>query len=488
MSLSQCRMRSAFLALALFATLGAQEGDMAERLFRSGERAHATKSFAEALETWGQLLQQYPKSTFAAQALLRMARHQMDQEHKPEAALPILERVKTEHLKTSWAADAMLLRGQILASQAHKPQDLRDAIGEFNRLVDVFPDHPALQTAHYQLGLAFKLQRQWGRALKHFTDAIRLDPTSPMAPKAQFQAAELLDLMGDLPGCLRLLQGLRNQFPRSPEAQDAEWRIAQRVRHRIQKPPLRSEGPWPKGKPKKWLDTPTLLATGPSGEIVIYQDGKDQAFVLRGGELRAAGDVNKNARAMTVLPDGTPCLLTTKVGITAAPKATAALLDALSSPTGLFQDAWQNFWVSDAKVASIILVEPSGTLRNLPSPAASAMAPLPNGGAVVASDANRSLLFLDAAAQPRLTIPYGTGLPAKFKYVVALDTDPTGHVVAIVDGDFEGVALWGPNGALLRFATFKALGLDGKFRAVTLDRRGGIILADRSNDLLIRLN
>jgi len=60
--------------------------------------------------------------------------------------------------------------------------------------------------------------------------------------------------------------------------------------------------------------------------------------------------------------------------------------------------------------------------------------------------------------------------------------------VAIVDGDFEGVALWGPNGALLRFATFKALGLNGKFRAVTLDRQGGIILADRSNDLLIRLN
>ncbi|MBK8792629.1 MAG: tetratricopeptide repeat protein [Holophaga sp.] len=487
MLLFPSRMRSAFLVLAVLATLGAQESDMAERLFRSGERAYAAKSYPEALETWGQLLQQAPTSGFAAQALLRMANHQLEQEHKPEAALPLLERVKTEHMKTPWAADAMLLRGQILATQARKPQDLRDAVGEFNRVVDLFPDHPALQTARYHLGLAAKLQGQWARALQHFTDAIRLDPTSPVAPKAQFQAAEVLDVMGDLSGCLRLLQSLRNQFPQSPEASEAAWRIAQRVKFRIQKPPLRSEGPWPQGK-TKWLKTPTLLSTNANGEIVIYQDDLDQAFVLRGTELTAIGPVCKSAKALALLPDGTPCLLSAKTGISTAANLPPIPVAGLSNPSGLFQDAWQNFWVSDAKAAALSVVEPTGTLRSLPSPATSAMAALPNGGAVVASDANRSLLFLDASAQPRLTVPYGKDLPAPFKYVVALSADPTGHVVALVDGDFEGVVLWGPNGSLLRFATFKELGLNGKFRAVTLDRQGGIILADRSNDLLIRLN
>ncbi len=48
--------------------------------------------------------------------------------------------------------------------------------------------------------------------------------------------------------------------------------------------------------------------------------------------------------------------------------------------------------------------------------------------------------------------------------------------------------VWGPDGTLLRQATFKALGLNGKYRALALDRQGGILLADRSNDLLIRLN
>ena len=107
---------------------------------------------------------------------------------------------------------------------------------------------------------------------------------------------------------------------------------------------------------------------------------------------------------------------------------------------------------------------------------------------MAASDASRNLVFLDSQGQAAITVPYGRDLPAPFKYVVALASDPLGHVAALVDGDFEGVALWGPDGALLRSATFKSLGLSGKFRAIAVDRQGALILADRSNDLLIRLD
>ncbi len=487
MPLSFSRIRSASLALAVVFALGAQDGDLAARLFHSGERAYAAKSYPEALETWAQLLQQAPQSAFAARALLLMAHHQISVEQKPEAALPILERLKTEHIKTLWAADAMLLRGQILASQARKAADLREPIGEFNRVVDLFPDHPAVQSARYHLGLAARLQGQWARALQHFTEVIRLDPTSPVAPKAQFQAAELLDVMGDLQGCLRLLQGVRNRFPQSPEALEAEWRIAVRVKHRLQKPGLISTGPWPQGK-VKWLKTPTLLAMSPLGELCIYQDDLDRAFILRGTELAPVGAPSKGAKALTLSPAGAPWLVSPKTGITTVEGVAPILVPNLPAPTGAFLDGWQNLWVSDAKTPAITLVAGDGTSRTLPSPAAVAMAPLPTGGAVVASDANRSLLFLDATAQPRLTVPYGRDLPASFKYVLALCADPTGNIAAIVDGDFEGVVVWGPDGTLLRQATFKALGLNGKYRAIALDRQGGILLADRSNDLLIRLN
>lgn len=478
-------MRPLPLMLTLAVSLGAQEGDLSERLFRSGERAYSAKAYPEAFETWNQLLQSSPKSPFAAEALLRMARHRLDVENKPEEALPLLERVKAEHIKTPFAAEAMLLRGTILASRSHKAQELKEAVAEFNRVLDLFPDHPAVLDARLQLGLAAKLQGQWGRALQHFLEVVRLDPTSASAPRAQLQGAEVLDLLGDLPGCLRMLQGIRNQFPQSPEAAEAEWRIAVRVKHRILKPPFKSEGPWPQGK-QKWLKTPTMLTVNAVGGLIVYQDGPDQSSLLKGTDLSPVGPSGKNAKVLVNAP-GNQLWVVGKGGLSRADGSTR-LLGSFSSPTGAFLDPWGTLWVGDSRATALGLFAFDGTERTLPSPSAVGLVPMPNGGGVLASDTNRSLLFLDAVGQPKITVPYGKDLPASFRYVVALCSDPLGHVAAIVDGDFEGVAIWGPDGSLLRSATFKALGINGRFRGIALDRQGGLILADRTNDLLIRLN
>jgi TolA-binding protein len=487
MFLFHSSMRPLSLLFAMSLVLGAQDVDIAERLFLSGERAYTTKAYSEAFDTWNQLLQSSPKSPFAAEALLRMARHRLDVDKKPDEALVLLDRLKTDHIKTPFAAEGLLLRGIILASRSHKAQDLKEAVAEFNRVLDLFPDHAVVGEARYQLGLAARTQGQWGRALQHFTEVMRLDPTAPIAPRAQIQAAEIMDIMGDLPGCLRLLQGVRNQYPQAPEAAEAQWRLAVRVKFRLQKPPLRSEGPWPQGK-QKWLKTPTLLAMNRVGELIIYQDDLDQAFLLKGTELTPIGAPGKNAKALVAGPNGQTWVLSPKQGLVRE-DGTAQLLEPYTSPIGAFCDVWGNLWVGDSKATTLGIFPADGSaVRSIPSPSAVGLASLPNGGCVLASDANRSLLFLDSAGQPKITIPYGKEFSAPFKYVVALCSDPLGHVAAIVDGEFEGVGLWGPDGSLLRSATFKSLGLNGKFRAIALDRQGGIILADRSNDVLIRLN
>ena len=104
------RARRFPLALAIGASVAivaaAQDSDLTEKLYLSGERAFHAHSYAEAFETWNQLLQASPKSHFAAQALLRMARYHVDVEKNPDAALPFLERLKTEHIKSPLAADA----------------------------------------------------------------------------------------------------------------------------------------------------------------------------------------------------------------------------------------------------------------------------------------------------------------------------------------------------------------------------------------------
>ncbi|HJW34301.1 MAG TPA: tetratricopeptide repeat protein [Holophagaceae bacterium] len=470
------------------AIAGAQEGDLAERLLRSGERAYAAKSYKEALDTWNQLIQSAPKTDQAAQALLLLARHQVNQERKPEAALPLLDRLKAESMKSSAAPEALVLRGEILARLARKPGDLKDAIAEFNRVLDLFPDHAACADALAGLGRAARDQGQWGLALSRFTEAYRSAPEGPGACRSLLEAAEVLDVQGDLNGCLRLLQRIRTTAPQSPEAQEAAWRILVRVRHRIQKPALKSEGPWPAGK-VKWLKTPTLLAATPAGETVVFQYDLDRAFVIRNGEARPLGDVPvPGTRAMAVGADDAIAFISTKTGLFRGTSSTP--MPALGSPTGLFLDRWGTLWISDAKTAGLVLVGADGATRSLPTPAAMALAPHPAGGAVLASDGNRALLVVNPEGQTLLNIPYGKDLPAAYKNVLALATDGAGHIAALVEGgDFgEGVVIYGPDGALLRQATFKALGISGRITSLALDRQGGIILCDRRNDTLLRLN
>lgn len=475
-------------ALPVMAQTQAQDGDLAGRLYRSGERAYASKAYKEALDAWNQLVQTSPRSEFAPLALLRLARHHVEIERKPEAAMPYLDRLRSEYLKSPEAAEGLLLRGLLLTKQARRPAELKDAMADFNRLLDLFPDAPACGEARLHLGRAWRDQGQWGRALQQFIDTFRLHPGSPAAPQAMLEAAETFDLLGDLPGCLRMLQRLRTEAPQSPEAQEAIWRMAVRVKHRLQKPPLRNEGPWPAGR-VKWLKTPTLLAMAPDGDLLIFQHDLDRTFRLHGSDLTPQGPSAPGTRALLAAPAGAVWMLS-KSGLIREDTAAAQPLGPLGAMSGAALDRWGNLWVADAKTPALTLFPPEGGSRTVASPTANALAPLATGGVVIAADADRKLLFLDLDGQPRIVVPYGKDLPAPFRSVTALASDGAGQVAALVDGgDFgEGVVILGPDGAVLRQATFKALAITGRITSLAFDRSGGLLLCDRRNDLLIRLN
>lgn len=484
---STCYRPAAALLCILAPALRAQEGDLAERLYRSGERAYAEKAYKEALEAWTQLVQSSPTSPYAPKALLNLARHQVVVELKPDAAFPFLNRLKTEYIKSPEAPEALLLMGKLLAKKARLPGDLKDAMAEFNRVLDLYPEARACPDARLELGRAWMLQGQWGRALQCLTDAFRLRLDPIIAPQAMLETAEVLDVMGDLPGCLRMLQNLRLQFPDRPEAQEATWRMAVRVKHRIQKPALSNGGPWPTGR-VKWLKTPTLLLATPEGDLWIFQNDLDRTFRLREADLAPQGPSAPGTRALVQSQTGTLWALT-KTSLIREEAPTPQPLGTLNAISGAAMDAWGQLWIADAKTAALTLLAPDGTHRTVASPPASALAALP-GGMVVAADADRKLLFLDQEGQPQHIIPYGQGQSAPFRTVTALCSDGAGQVAALVDGgDFgEGVVIYGPDGTLLRQAQFKTLGISGRITSLALDHAGALILCDRRNDLLLRLN
>lgn len=480
--------RSAFiLAFAAALPARAQSGDLAERLYRSGERAYQAKSYQEAMDTWAQLAQAAPKSDYAPQALLQMAQYQAGIGGKPEAALPLLDKLKSDYLASRWAAPALLLRGQILAAKAKGPGDLKEAVAEFNRVLDLFPASAAAPQALVELGHAALASGDANRALGFFTEAYRAHPDAAVAPAAMVEAAQAMDARGDLEGALRLLERVKLVAPESDAAKEAAWRITALVRLRLLKPGFKVEGPWPKGQ-VKWLHTPTLLAMDEDGRVLVYQKDAGAVFSVEGGAAKPANLQGPGAVAILTGTGGRPWLLTEE-GL-AKPGAIAPTpLNGLTHIKGAALDRWGRLWIADGKVGGFTLQAPGAPATTQAGLQLDALVATRDGMAG-ATDAGRKLLLFDANGKVRKEIPYGLGLGAPYKECVALAADPLGDVAVLTSGgDFgEGVAVYGPDGTILRQARFKDLGLNGRFVSLVIDRAGGLLLADRRNDTLIRLD
>lgn len=480
--------RSAFvLALAAVLPAHAQSGDLAERLYRSGERAYLAKSYQEAMDTWTQLAQSAPKSDYTPQALLQMAQYQAGIAGKPEAALPLLDRLKSDYLASRWAAPALLLRGQILAAKAKSPGELKEAVAEFNRVLDLFPASAAAPQALLELGRADLASGDPTRALGHFTEAYRAHPDAEVAPAAMLEAAQAMDARGDLEGALRLLERVKLTAPDADAAQEAAWRITTLVRLRLLKPAFKVEGAWPKGQ-AKWLHTPTLLAMDGEGRVLVYQKDAGAVFSLEGAVAKPLGLQGADAVALLAGTGGQPWLLTEQ-GL-AKPGATApAGLDGLTHIRGGALDRWGRLWIADGKAPGLTILAPGAPATTVAGVALDALVATRDGLAG-ATDAGRKLLFFNANGKVLKEIPYGMGLGAPYRECVALAADRLGDLAVLTSGGVfgEGVAVYGPDGTLLRQGRFQDLGLNGHFVSLLIDRAGGILLADRRNDTLIRLD
>ena len=481
--------RRSAIALALASALPAlaQNSDLAERLFRSGERAFAAKSYQEAMDTWGQLVQTAPKSDYTPEALLRMAQYQAGIAGKPEAALPLLDKLKSDYLASRWAAPGLLLRGQILAAKAKGPGDLKEAVAEFNRVLDLFPASAAAPRALLELGRAALASGDPNRALGYLTEAYRAHPDAAVAPAAMLEAAQAMDARGDLEGALRLLERVKLAAPESDAAKEASWRITALANLRLIRTGFKVEGAWPKGQ-AKWLHTPTLLAMDDKGQVLIYQKDLSQVFVVDGVTAKPIGLSGSDAVAILRGTGGQPWLLT-EGGLT-LPSAAPAPLAGLTHIKGAALDRWGRIWIGDSRTPGLTLQTPgTAAPTTLPGTPLDALVGTRDGMAG-ATDLGHKVIYFDANGRTRKEIPYGLGLGAPYRECLALAADPLGDIAVLTSGgEFgEGVAVYGPDGALLRQTRFKDLGLTGHFVSLILDRSGGVILADRRNDTLIRLD
>jgi outer membrane protein assembly factor BamD (BamD/ComL family) len=178
----------AILVIACAATTGAvqaqQDEELPRRRLESGREYLRTKNYAEALKDFEAILQSYPSSSVADDALLEIATYQLDVARDPAAADASVKNLLKTYPAADAAAKALVLQGRVLLELGREPEDVNAAIASFERVARLFPGNEAVPASMFYAGLAtrrssvtpsspFSIRRRHGRLGRSLVSHVR---------------------------------------------------------------------------------------------------------------------------------------------------------------------------------------------------------------------------------------------------------------------------------------------------------------------------
>ncbi len=220
---SACRAVACVAAvLACTAATHAQSSDeFARRRLDSGRDFLRTKNYAEALKDFDAILQSYPASSVADDALLEIATYHFEVARNPVAADATVKNLLKTYPAADAAAMALVLQGRVTLAIGRGPEDVSAAIASFERVARLFPGNEAVPASMYFAGDAARLGGRGDEAIQRYNQLAVQYPTSPWTAQALLGAAVSLTAAGQPVRAMELLQRVRSQFPDTAAATHA---------------------------------------------------------------------------------------------------------------------------------------------------------------------------------------------------------------------------------------------------------------------------
>lgn len=277
-------LASAVMVCAGVASLESQSPAAEEqprRRLESGRRFLREQNYAEALKDFEALLQSYPTSTLADDALLEIATYHLEVARNPQEANAKVQELIKVYPASDSAAMAFVLEGRIALTVGRGPDDISKALASFDRVPRLFPGSEAVPAAIYFGGEAARLGGRREQALDRFSQVATQYPASLWAANALVGSASAL-VRASQPGrAMEHLDRVRGQFPRTAEAATAlDWNS---VLYRLY---LRA----PHQPAFVFSDRTIGSPTGRLRNVVdIAMDGRDNLFVASSTGVTAYG-------------------------------------------------------------------------------------------------------------------------------------------------------------------------------------------------------
>ena len=119
---------------------GQSPDELARSHYEIGMKFLQTQQYGEALKDFQTVVDSFPTSRVAADALLEIARYQLDIARDPAAAQTTTDTIVRKYASTPAAAFAYVLSGRITLEKARGPADVETATANFGRVPVLYPE------------------------------------------------------------------------------------------------------------------------------------------------------------------------------------------------------------------------------------------------------------------------------------------------------------------------------------------------------------
>lgn len=263
----------------------ARADDRPKVLLQAAERRAEEGDAEGAREDYEQLVRQFAESAEAPEALLRIAQSLRG---SPEEALATVDRLLTDYPRAFPAAEALLLKAELMIAVAAGPEELEKVRSDLAKVWLLFPAHTApelearsrARVLDAELALRLDLGRE---AMSSCLEVIERERPSAWTAKAHVGLALSQLREGDWRAGAENLQAAID----SGLADAATEALARRRLSLIHRRHLRSGGTWHSAGPGDIegaeLRRPTAIAADDAGSLLIYDDRDSHLFKVSPG-------------------------------------------------------------------------------------------------------------------------------------------------------------------------------------------------------------
>jgi TolA-binding protein len=479
---------AAGLAVVAGLTAGAQNPEeFARRQYDSGLTFLQNARYTEALKDFQIVVDSFPQSAVADDALMQIALYQLEVAHDLAAAQTAADRLVKDYPNSDSAPMAYIIGGRLTITKGRSPADVETALASFERVPRLFPGSEAVAAARFFAGDTLRLSRRVDESLDRLRRVPMEYPRSIWAARADLATVASLVNLDRAPQAFARLQRIRQQYPGTAEATTALnygtmlYRL--HVRGKAQAPYAFS-GRYIGSETARYsdvmgvvIDDAGRVLLGHKAGVAIFDD-KDALVRSIAAAEPSAFFVEQRTRIVTVrrdafIPDGATMsqVSVPQSGRLPRPVEEIPAVTVLSNGDRL---------VSDKNQKTVIRLSPQGKyIANFASINTERLTRNELDDVAIVDRDSKTIVVLDRDGKPLTKIPpkgpgYAIGEP------IDLAFDSLGHLY-VLDGK-PAIYIFGPKNRLLATVTSapKEAGGLQRPKALAVDAAGRLLVFDEA--------